>query len=66
MQVVTNTGWTVLGHIRCVRYGLVRNGYWMCALPCSNNSLQNPLHATTYLIISHYPIVVPPQKFYHI
>jgi len=25
-----------------------------------------PLHATTYLTISLEPIVVPPQKFYHI
>jgi len=59
MQVVTNKGSTILGHIHCVR----QNGH---GLPYRNNRLQNPLHTTTYLIITHEPILVPPQNFYHI
>ena len=32
------------------------HGYWRCTVPCSNNSLQNPLHTTTYLIIILKPM----------
>jgi len=44
------------GHIHCVRYGLVRNGYCKCILPYSNNNineLQNPLHTTTYSYLNY-------------
>jgi len=33
MQVVTNTGCTVLGNIHYVRCDLVRSGYWKYKLP---------------------------------
>ena len=44
IQVVSNIGCTVLGHIQCVRKtwcGFVRSGYWRWTLPFSNNRLQN-------------------------
>ena len=66
MQVFTNTGCTVPGKYSLCKPKLTWPCQGKCTLQYSNNRLQNPLHTTTYVIISQEPIVVPPQKFYHI
>ena len=65
IQVVSNIGCTVLGHIQCVRKtwcGFVRSGYWRCILSFSNNRLQN---STTCHNIFNYINLLSPLWSHH-